>query len=228
MEYLEETGAPIDLDQFASALGRRDHALVLDCADVTVDYVPLDSGAMELLVLDTRVPRTLATSRYNQRVAECADAHRALRKVREYEWLAQYTAEDLARAPGLAGDPRLRVTHVVEEMARVRAAITALRGQDLVGLGRLLNLSHASSRDLYEVSCAELDVITGAARECEDVFGARLTGAGFGGCAVAILRPGSAGRVRSLVEARFKAEFGSPPGFHLLRPGRGPVERGLA
>ena len=146
--------------------------------------------------------------------------------VRVGRWLAEFTADDLAAAQGLTGDPRSRATHVVEEMVRVRAAVTALRAHDLVALGRLLDASHASSRDLYAVSCPELDVITEAARECDGVFGARLTGAGFGGCAVALVRPGSADEVRAHVEERFEAAFGCSPDFHLLRAGPGPAELG--
>jgi len=213
------------MDQFASALGLLDQVLILDCGGETFDYAPIDSEAVEFLILDTGVPRSLSESHYNQRVGECAEAHRVLSRIQKRRWLADYTAADLAAVgPKLVGVAHRRATHVVTEMERVNAAVTALRAQDLPELGRLLNASHASSSELYEVSCPELDLITAAARECDGVFGARLTGAGFGGCAVALLQPGTADAVQAHVTARFEGRFGIRPSFYLLSSGPGPGE----
>ena len=213
------------MDQFASALGRLGQVLILQCATRSFEYAPLDPGMVEILVLNTGVPRTLAESSYNLRVEECAQAHSILNRVRERSHLADFTMEDLSAAgDALTGTPRRRATHVVMEMQRVRAAVEALRAGDLEALGGLLDASHASSRDLYDVSCPELDLITEAARECDDVLGARLMGAGFGGCAVALLRPGAVEAVQTHVQARFKDAFALTPGFELMRAGAGPSE----
>ena len=111
-------------------------------------------------------------------------------------------------------------------MQRTRDAAAALRAHDYRALGALLDRSHESTRVDYEVSCAELDVITDAARGCDGVFGARLVGAGFGGCAIALLRPGSADAVQVAVAATYRSRFGTEPAFYLLRNGTGPVELG--
>ncbi|MCB9889569.1 MAG: galactokinase [Planctomycetes bacterium] len=211
------------MDQFASALGESGQALLIDCSDASFQHVPLDADALDILVMDTGVPRPLTQTDFNQRVRECAEAHDVLRKVRDRRFLAQYTEEDLAVAgDALSGVRRRRAEHVIQEMRRIRSAVAGLRSGDLGALGRALDESHASTRDLYEVSAPELDVITDAARECDGVFGARLTGAGFGGCAIALIRPGVHEQVESHVAERFEASFGRRPTFDLLRSGPGP------
>jgi galactokinase len=213
------------MDQFASALARPGQLLLLHCHSRTSEHVPLDRDAFEVLVMDTRKPRELAASGFNQRVRECRQAHQLLRQVRDLPFLAAYAEADLERADGLLrGIPLRRARHVVTEMQRVAAGVAALRAGDVAALGRALNASHASARDDYEVSCAELDAITAAAREHADVAGARLTGAGFGGCAIALVRPGSGDRVAAHVRGAYAAGFGVEPGFMLLHPGPGPRE----
>lgn len=212
------------MDQFASALGRAGHALLLHCHARTHEHVPLDPQGFEVLVLDTRKPRTLATTGFNQRVRECADAHAALRAAGiERPCLAAYSPAELARAQ-LAGVSAQRARHVVSEMGRVGEAVRALRGGDFAAFGRCLDASHASSvRDLM-VSCDELDEITAAARACPDVFGARLVGAGFGGCAIALVRPGCAAAVEPAIAERYRARFDLEPRFEVLHAGPGPRE----
>lgn len=213
------------MDQFASALGRAGHALLLHCHARTHELVPLDPDGFELLVMDTRKPRTLATSGFNQRVRECAEAHAALRAAGiDRACLAAYSPADVARVPPLPGVLAKRARHVVTEMGRVAVAVRALRAGDFATFGRCLDESHASTAHDLEVSCAELDVITDAARSCDDVFGARLVGAGFGGCAIALIRPGSAAAVEALVAARYRAAFDVAPRFEVLHAGPGPRE----
>lgn len=216
------------MDQFASALGRADHALLLHCHSRTFEHVPLDRSAFEILVMDSRKPRTLASTGFNQRVQECAQAHAALRAAGiDRPYLAAYTSADLDRAgTALHGVLRRRARHVVSEMERVATAVAALRRRDVVQFGRCLDESHRSSAIDYDVSCAELDEMTDAARSCEGVFGARLTGAGFGGCAIALVAPGRSHAVAAEVSRRFEARFGVVPGFDVLRAGPGPRELG--
>jgi galactokinase len=214
------------MDQFASALGRAGHLLLLHCASRAYEHVPIGAGAFEVLVLDTRKARTLASTGFNQRVRECAEAHAILRRhVRDLPFLAAYTEADLERAgDALAGVHRKRAMHVVTEMGRVAAGVRSLRAGDMRGLGRALNESHRSARDDYEVSCEELDVITAAAREMDAVHGARLTGAGFGGCGIALVQRGRAGEVMTHVRSRYRERFALDPAFYLLHAGSGPRE----
>lgn len=214
------------MDQFASALGRAGQVLLLHCAGPSWEHVPFDPAACEVLVLDTRKPRHLAQSGFNERVAQCAKVHAILRAGgRDLPHLALYALADLEQRRGAMDDVLFRrARHVLSEMERTRQGALALRGHDYAALGELLNASHRSTAQDYEVSCEELDVITAAARACEGVFGARLTGAGFGGCAIALLQPGAAERVQQHVGPIFEARFGVAPGFDLLRNGTGPVE----
>jgi galactokinase len=214
------------MDQFASALGRAGQVLLLHCAGPRWEHVPFDPAACEVLVLDTKKPRHLAKSGFNERVAQCATAHEILRThARDLPHLALYDENDLATARSAMDPVSLRrARHVVTEMARTRAGAAALRRHDYRALGGLLSESHRSTAVDYEVSCDELDVVTAAARGCDGVFGARLTGAGFGGCAIALVRPGAAEAVQQVVGAAFRQRFGVDAGFDLLRSGPGPGE----
>lgn len=214
------------MDQYASALGKPGHVLLMHCQGPRWEHVPFDPDACEVLVMDTKKPRKLAASGFNERVAQCAAAHAALcRHVRELPNLAAFSVSDLESCQDKMDEVLYRrARHVVTEMARIAAGVEALRAHDYAGLGAQLNASHRSTATDYDVSCEELDVITDAARSCEGVLGARLTGAGFGGCAIALIRPGFLERVAAHVGKVFAARFGSQPGFDLLRIGNGPGE----
>lgn len=214
------------MDQFASALGRPGQVLWLHCAGPRWEHVPFDPKACEVLVMDTKKPRRLAKTGFNERVAQCATAHELLRMhVRDLPHLAMYSMEDLDQAREAMDEVLFRrARHVVSEMERIRTGAAALRRGDYRELGRQLDASHRSTATDYAVSCDELDVITEAARSQEAVFGARLTGAGFGGCAIALVRPGASSSVARIVAEKFAARFGVAPGFDLLRIGTGPGE----
>ncbi|MFO1030678.1 MAG: galactokinase [Planctomycetota bacterium] len=214
------------MDQFASALGRAGQVLLLHCAGPRWEHVPFDPAACEVLVMDTKKPRRLAKSGFNERVAQCAVAHEILRThARDLPHLALYDEADLETARSAMDDVTFRrARHVVTEMGRTRTGAAALRRHDYVALGSLLSASHRSTAVDYEVSCDELDVMTAAACAEDGVFGARLTGAGFGGCAIALVRPGSAERVAAAVGVLFRDRFGVEAGFDLLRSGPGPGE----
>lgn len=214
------------MDQFASALARPGHVLWLHCAGPRYEHVPFDPDACEVLVMDTKKPRHLAKTGFNERVAQCATAHEVLRThVRDLPHLADYTPADLEAARSAMDEVVFRrARHVVTEMDRIATGVAALRRGDYARLGEQLDASHRSTATDYDVSCDELDVITDAARACPGVFGARLTGAGFGGCAIALLRPGAAGDVAAAVGRRFRDRFGVEPGFDVLRVGLGPGE----
>jgi len=214
------------MDQYASALGQPGKVLWMRCQGPRWEHVPFDPEACEVLVMDTRKPRKLAASGFNERVEQCAAARAFLSEhVRAEQYLASYSVEDLESVRDRI-DPVLyrRARHVVTEMGRIAAGAEALRNHDYAGLGAQLDASHRSTATDYDVSCAELDVITDAARACDGVFGARLTGAGFGGCAIALIAPGHRERVAAHVSEVFAERFGVEPGFDLLRIGDGPGE----
>jgi galactokinase len=183
------------MDQMASSLAATDRALLIDTQSLQCQDVPLPAGSA-VLVLDSGVARTLASSGYNQRRAECESAARqlgvaSLRHVKE-----------LAEIEQLPDVERRRARHVFTENARVQEAA---EGRDAAAFGALMNASHASLRDDYEVSTPELDRLVALLQAQPDVFGARLTGAGFGGACVALCREGAVRQVADAVLARYPA-----------------------
>jgi galactokinase len=216
------------MDQYASALAQPGKALWMRCQGPRWEHVPFDPSACEVLVMDTKKPRTLAASGFNERVEQCARARAFLSDhVRVEDHLASYSVADVEGARSdMAPVLYRRARHVVTEMGRIAAGAAALRTHDYAGLGAQLNASHRSTATDYDVSCDELDVITDAARACDGVFGARLTGAGFGGCAIALIEPGHRERVEAHVREAFRGRFGVEPDFDLLRGGGAPGELG--
>ena len=214
------------MDQYASALGEPGHVLWLHCQGPRWEHVPFDPEACEVLVMDTKKPRKLAASGFNERVAQCAAAYEILcEHAGKQPNLAAFSESQLRSCRAALDDVLYsRARHVVTEMGRIAAGVEALRAHDYALLGAQLNASHRSTSTDYDVSCEELDVITDVARSCEGVFGARLTGAGFGGCAIALIRPGFREQVTAQVGAAFVERFGVEPGFDLLRIGDGPGE----
>jgi galactokinase len=177
------------MDQTISVVGRAGHALLLDCRDLSMQHVPLPSE-YAIVVCDTRVERSLAASAYHQRQLECEEAVRSL-QARELpiRALRDVTPEQLSTyGDELPEVVRRRARHVVAENARVLAGVEALRRDDVPTFGRAMIDSHASLRDDYEVSCRELDAMVEAALRVRGAIGARLTGAGFGGCVVSLVR----------------------------------------
>jgi galactokinase len=164
------------MDQYASALGRAGHAMLIDCRSLEAETVPLPSG-IAVVVVDSKVARRLAETPYNRRREECAEAARTL----GVPSLRDATPEMLSR---LSGDLLKRARHVVTENARVLAASEALRTGDLARLGALMAESHASMRDDFEASAPEIDLLVELAQQADGVIGARVTGAGWGGCTV--------------------------------------------
>jgi galactokinase len=181
------------MDQFVCALGKRDHALFLDCRDLTYRHVPL-AGRVRIVVCDSGVRRALAASEYEIRLNQCRQAVAqlgttglAVKSLREIDLtdleVARYSLNEILLK---------RARHVVSENARVLKAVKYLERGDLEGFGRLMVASHESLRDDYEVSCNELDVLVDLALRQPGVLGARMTGAGFGGCTVNLVRAGAA------------------------------------
>jgi galactokinase len=197
------------MDQFASACCRRDHALLLDCRDESFEQVPL-SGDGAFVVIDTGRRRELVEGAYAERVRSCREAVEVLRRHgSDAESLRSVTLEEL-ECVKKALDPTTfkRARHVVTEMDRPLRLSEALADEDLEEAGRLMNESHRSLAVDYEVSCEELDAAVEIAREHPGCFGARLTGAGFGGCAIALCHKSVVGEVVEHVDQRYQKLFG--------------------
>lgn len=201
------------MDQFASACGKRDHALFLDCRSSEWQTVPLPSD-ISIVVADTAVPRSLSDSAYNERRSACEEAARLLGvkslrnvSVAEFHRNKNKLPELVAR----------RAQHVVEEIQRTEHAVFLLEQDNVRAFGRLMNECHESLRDLYEVSCPELDVMVNIARSLDGCYGARLTGAGFGGCTVNLVAQTEADKFASELAARYTQETNKIPNVYICR-----------
>ena len=190
------------MDQFISQLGRANHALLIDCRSLEYQLVPMPEDAA-LVIGNTRASRSLASSAYNERRAECEQGVKLLQSaLPDIRALRDVTSEQLETHRALL--PRnvyQRCWHVVSENERVLQCVDAFARNDLDAVGRLMDASHASLRDDYRVSSAALDAMVEAMHSVEGCYGARLTGAGFGGCAVALVKPG---REQAVADAIFE------------------------
>jgi len=198
------------MDQFASAMGRKDHAILLDCNTLDYKYVPLELGDYKLILANTNKPRVLADSKYNERRAECEQALESLQQFCDINNLCDlsFDSKFIESCNQAFGDEKgiayKRAYHAVSENDRVKSATEALTRGDLISFGAAMTASHVSLRDFYEVTGHELDSLTYAAYEFEamtkfdesalpsaKMLGSRMTGAGFGGCTVSIVHKNS-------------------------------------
>ncbi|HTP13604.1 MAG TPA: galactokinase [Bacteroidota bacterium] len=177
------------MDQFISCLGKRNHALFLDCQTLRYEHVPIPEGC-NLVVCDTGVKRSLAGSEYNIRRQQCSEGAQQLSYVMpSVKTLRDVSVKEFEEQKGRLGDViRKRCRHVVYENERVLNSVRALRQNDLSDFGKLMYQSHMSLKNDYEVSCAELDAVVDICAEVDGVYGARMTGAGFGGAAICLVQ----------------------------------------
>ena len=210
------------MDQFASAASVAGHALLLDCRSLETRAVPIPAD-VGIVVMDTGVRRALRASEYNARRGACERAVAAvLTSAPHVRALRDVDGEMLARArPLMDAEAYRRAEHVVAEIQRPLAMADALEAHDLPRAGRLMNDSHESLRDLYEVSSRELDAMVAEARRHPACFGARLTGAGFGGCAVALVSSSGVDDFRTQVASGYARETGREAATFASRPARG-------
>lgn len=177
------------MDQFASAMGKKAHAVLLDCSTLEYEYVPLELGEYCLVVANCNKPHNLVESKYNVRRQEVETALKTIQTVLDVKCLAEVTPKQFQEVKYLlTGVVAKRAEHVVMECERVRNAVEALKNGDIVELGKLLNESHYSLRDLYEVTGKELDALSAFARNEAECLGSRMIGAGFGGCTISIVK----------------------------------------
>ncbi len=177
------------MDQYASACGKSGNAMLLDCKTLKCEYVPVKLGGYSLVIINCNKPHNLVESRYNERRAETDAGLEALKDIAGITCLADLTLKQFDRCASLLHNKiRYRVKHVVEECERVKLAQNAMAAGDMVTLGRLLNESHTSLRYLYEVTGKELDALASAAQGHPACAGSRMTGGGFGGCTISIVK----------------------------------------
>jgi galactokinase len=207
----EFVGVPCGvMDMYAIALGKAGHALLIDCRSLEYEAVPFPANQATLLIVDTGVQRTLRSGEYGKRRQVCEDAARALgvSALRE-------VSREMIENSDLDDDHRRKAMHVVSENARVLDAVRALRSSNFAALGDLMFSSHASLRDWYEVSIDELNAVVDAAASLQSngggVFGARMTGAGFGGCAIVLCETEAGDAVARAISKSFNDRFGRTP-----------------
>lgn len=199
------------MDQFASSLGKKDNAILLNCKTLEYDYVPLELGDYALVIANCNKPRSLQEGKYNERRAETEQALDALKTVLPgITCLADITPEQFEKVGKtvLSGKVYDRAKHVVEECARVLKSADALQKGDLKTFGEYLNQSHYSLRDLYEVTGAYLDALSQREREFSGCIGARMTGAGFGGCTVALVEKSKVDEFIKYVDEKYYDDMG--------------------
>ena len=215
------------MDQFASAMGKRDHAIFLDTQTLEYQYAPLALTGAHIVIVNSMCKHALAGSAYNDRRAECERALAALRTVRPgLPSLGALTPEEFDALSGAIPDAvcRKRARHAVYENARTLDAFDALRRGDLAAFGQLMNASHVSLRDDYAVSCGEVDALVDIAWRCPGVLGARITGGGFGGCTVNIVSDAAAAQFTETVRREYAARTGLDAQISTVSAGDGARE----
>lgn len=212
------------MDQFSSAMGKRNHAIFLNCKTMDFELVPIRMDGYKLVIANTNKKRSLADSKYNERRAECERAVEELQKVfPAITCLADVTADLFEQHKGMITEEtiRRRAEHVVMEDDRVLQSVKVLKAGDLAAFGKLMNESHDSLRDLYEVTGMELDTLVEEARKIDGVLGSRMTGAGFGGCTVSLVREDAVEHFKAEVEKAYQKKIGYAPSFYITEVGDG-------
>ena len=211
------------MDQFVSMLGQKDHALFLDCRDLSYRNIPLRLEGFNVVVCNTNLKRELAGSEYNKRRATCERAVSILKRfLPQIETLRDVSMEEFEKYKGSLDEiTQKRCKHVLHENRRVLNAVNALGRNDILKFGRLMNESHESLKKDYEVSCFELDTMVDIARSINGVIGARMTGGGFGGCTVNIVKKQSIDNFCSLINGEYLEKTGIKPQIYICNPENG-------
>lgn len=212
------------MDQFASAMGKANHAIFLNCRDLSYQHVPLNLKGYKIVIVNTNKKRGLADSKYNERRSQCEQAYDILKKfIPEASCLGEISEEIFNKFKHEIKDVviRNRAEHIIAEDDRVLKSIEALKNDDIALFGKYMIASHDSLRDLYEVTGAELDTLVEEALKIEGVAGSRMTGAGFGGCTVSIVREDAVDRFVMEVGKGYTQRTGLVPAFYTSEVGDG-------
>ena len=212
------------MDQFAIAMGKKDHAIFLDTADLSYTYAPIKLNGAKLVIACSNKKRGLGDSKYNERRSECETALLELQKVTDIKSLGDLTEEEFEQNQSAISDPvRIkRARHAVYENQRTIQAVAALEKDDIAKFGQLMNASHVSLRDDYEVTGIELDTLVEEAWKVEGVIGSRMTGAGFGGCTVSLVKDEAIDIFIDQVGKSYLAKIGYAADFYVVEIGDGP------
>lgn len=215
------------MDQFASACGQADHAMLLHCETLKSNAISINFPTMVFMIVNSKMPRSLLHSPYNQRLAECQQALKLLQQQNpQLTHLCQASVDALHSGKSLFADSLLyrRAHHVITENQRVLMAVQALQERDAERFGTLMLKSHASLRSDYQVTGEALDCLVEAAQEVDGVLGSRMTGAGFGGCTIHLMQKSAVSSFRQHVQQKFVNTIGLEPDFYQARFGPGARE----
>lgn len=217
------------MDQFVIGMGKKDHAVYLDTNQLEYELVPADLGEYVILIMNTNKRRELTTSKYNERRSQCEEALSLLQKELSISSLGELTNKTFEEHRHLINDQILeaRAKHAVYENSRTQEAVKFLKAGNLKAFGELLNESHVSLRDDYDVTGVELDTLVASAWKQAGVLGARMTGAGMGGCAIALVHQDQVKEIEEAVAEEYEAEIGYAPSFYIARIGDGAKELSL-
>ena len=212
------------MDQFASSMGKKDNAIFLDTADLSFEYAPLVLEGAKIIVTNSNVKHKLVDSSYNTRRSECEKALEELQTVIGIKGLGDLSEEQFEQyRAAIKDDVRVRrAKHAVYENQRTIRAVEALKNNDVELFGKLMNASHVSLRDDYEVSCEEIDMLVEEAWKIPGVVGSRITGAGFGGCTVSIVKDEAVEEFKEKVGAAYQEKVGKTADFYVVEIGDGP------
>lgn len=213
------------MDQFAIAMGKKDHAIFLDTADLSYTYAPVKLEGAKIVIACSNKKRGLGDSKYNERRSECETALAELQTVIDIEGLGNLTEEQFETYKSAIKDEvRVkRAKHAVYENQRTLKAVAALEANDIAQFGQLMNASHVSLRDDYEVTGIELDTLVEEAWKVEGVIGSRMTGAGFGGCTVSIVKDEAIEAFKKQVGEAYLTKIGYAADFYVVEIGDGPM-----
>ena len=216
------------MDQFAIGKGKKNFAILLDCQTLEFSYAPVDLRDHEIVIINSNKQRTLAASKYNERRAQCEEALADLQTELQINSLGELTTETFEQHKHLITNDtnRRRAKHAVYENERTLLALKELEQGNIEAFGKLMNASHVSLRDDYEVTGAELDKIAEAAWNHPGVIGARMTGAGFGGCAIAIVHQPQIESFKEKLTESYSEAFGYAPSFYEAKISDGAKELG--
>ena len=211
------------MDQFASAMGKKDHAIFLDTSTLKYEYAPVILENAKIVIINSKVKHSLVDSAYNDRRNECEMALKELQKVVDIQTLGDLTEEAFEEHKDaiLSEVRQKRAKHAVYENQRTVKAVEALKKNDVETFGRLMNASHVSLRDDYEVSCEEIDLLVDFAWSIDGVIGSRITGGGFGGCTVSIVKNEAVDRFIEQIGSEYEKRVGHKAEFYVVDIGDG-------
>jgi len=215
------------MDQFISAVGKKDYAVFLNCDTLDYQYVPVELNDYTIVITNTNAPHKLTESQYNQRRSECEQALAIIKaNGGEYKHLCEMSMQDLERYKGIINNETLykRARHCVTEEKRTLLSLISLKEGDIMTFGKLLCEANVSMRDDYEATGKELDAVFDIATKIDGVIGSRMTGGGFGGCNISIVKKDSVSQFKQIVKQEYTKRIGYEPAFYQSDAGQGATE----